>query len=211
MDAKLTISVPVTYDYLTEQYKAYRSPNDKLSRLAKGGELIRLKKGLYLPAEREGQRLAPAELIANLLLGPSYVSLETALSFYGMIPERVYTTRSVTTKRSKSFQTPVGRFEYFTVNHRYFSIGVRSIVRDGVAFLMASPEKAICDMIVKTAGLKIQSLKAMREYIEEDLRIDLAEVMPMDSSIFSEVLDVGVKRREIEFLKEYCENGEQSV
>jgi len=207
MSAKSTITTqiistpfPLTYDYLKERYKDYHSPKDKISRLAAEGTLIRLKKGFYLPATDN----KPTELVANLLLGPSYVSLETALSYYGMIPERVYAVRSVTTKRSKAYKTPIGRFEYLTVKEGYFSVGVRSASNEFYRFLIASPEKAICDMIALTPGLKIQSLKAMREYIEEDIRIDLPEEVSLDVSVIKRVAETGVKRREMSFLLEYC-------
>ena len=137
MNTKSTIQMPIpaTYDFLKEQYKEYRSPKDKISRLAAEGSLIRLRKGFYLPATAERQ----AELAANLLHGPSYISLETALSFYGMIPERVYAIRSVTTKRSKLYKTPIGRFEYFTAKEGYFSVGVRSAIHGSASILIASP------------------------------------------------------------------------
>ena len=210
MDAKSAIKmpIPVTYDFLKEEYKAYASPKDKISRLVNAGELIRLKKGLFLPCPHGGNAAVPYGLIANLLRGPSYVSLQTALSYYGMIPEQVFSIRSMTTKRSKAYQNPVGRFDYTTVQESYFSIGIKSIEENGFSFLIASPEKAICDMIITTASLRIQSAKAMREYLEDDMRIDLADLETIDCSIYDSVIQTGFKRREIELLKEYCRNGE---
>ena len=212
MDANLAkkAPVPVTYDVLKEQYKTYSSPKDKIARLAIGGELIRLKKGLFLPAPMDGEAGCPRELAANVIRGPSYVSLQTALAFYGMIPERVFAIRSMTLKRGKIYQTPIGRYEYITAKQDYFSIGIRSASANGVYFLIASPEKAVCDMIVVTAGLRIQSGKAMREYIEEDMRIDISVIEPVDLSVFDRVMETGIKKREIRLLKEYCINAEQS-
>ena len=198
--------IPLTFNFLKEKYKEYRAPKDKISRLVTGGEIIRLKKGLYLPVSDKSGELQTLALAANLILGPSYVSLETALSYYGMIPERVYSIRSVTTKRGKTFINPAGRFEYFSANNEYFSIGIKQVVCKGFSFLAATPEKAICDMIVMTSCLKIQSVKAMREYIEEDMRIDLDEIPLPDITIFDKVLKSGIKKREIRFLKEYWES-----
>ena len=203
----VNVQVPVTYDYLKTRFSSYRSPKDKISRLTASGELIRLKKGLYLPVPENGDNAAPPELIANMLFGPSYVSLESALSFYGMIPERVYSVRSVTTKRGRVFETPVGRFDYSKARRDYFSIGIRPVFRESVCFLIAAPEKAICDMIIMTAGLKIQSVKAMREYIEEDMRIDINDIGAIDMSIIDHVFNTGIKKREIGFLKEYIKKG----
>ena len=208
MGAKFVMnsSVPVSYDVLKEEYKAYASPKDKIARLVSGGELIRLKKGLFLPRPQKEENRYPYELIANILRGPSYVSLQTALSYYGMIPERVFAIRSVTTKRSKIYQNQIGRFEYMHAKQDYFSIGIKSVLRDGVSFLIASPEKAICDMIAGTAGLRIQSKKAMREYLEDDMRVDISMSCPADLSVYDSVIETGIKRREIELLKEYHKN-----
>jgi len=210
MDAKsaITGSIPVTYDVLTEQYNMYRSPKDKIARLAANGELVRLKKGLFYPLEMKRADAVSLELAANYIRWPSYVSLETALAFYGMIPERVFTTRSMTVKRSKAYVTPIGRFEYFTAKHEYFQVGIKTVSAYGVSFLIASPEKAICDMIAVTSGLRIQSGKAMREYIEEDMRIDISVLDSLDLTVFDSVVKTGVKKREISFLKEYCKNAE---
>ena len=206
-ESAMELTVPVTYDVLKEKYRSYNSPKDKIARLVSAGDLTRLKKGLFLPCSFENAAAASRVLIANVLRGPSYVSLQTALSYYGMIPERVYSTRSMTTKRSKVYQTQLGRFDYSSVKPEYFSIGIKSLEADGVSFLIASPEKAICDMIVATPKLRIQSAKAMREYLEEDMRIDISILEAIDFSIFDSVIATGVKRREIGLLKEYCRNG----
>jgi len=136
------------------------------------------------------------------LYGASYVSLETALAFYGMIPERVYTVRSMTTKRAKSFATPLGNFEYKTVSADYFSIGLRQeIVENQYAFLIATPTKAICDMIVATPNLRLQSVKAMQNYLTEDLRIDSDVLKTLDKSIVEQCVEVGKKKGELIQLK----------
>ena len=197
------MQIPITYDLLKEKYKEYRACKDKISRLVKDGTIIRLKKGLYLPVSDKSNEFQTLALTANLIYGPSYVSLETALSYYNIIPERVYSIGSVTAKRSKTFINQAGRFDYFSAKKEYFSIGIKQVGIDDVVFLIAAPEKAICDLIVKTSGLKIQSVKAMREYLEEDIRIDCDELLLPDISILDKVLETGIKKREIGFLKEY--------
>src|ERR1700722_18741022 len=89
----------------------YSKPRECILRMVKGGEIIRLKNGFYLIHDKIQQgptNLIPYEQVANLLYGPSYVSLEWALSFYGMIPERVYAVTSMTLGRTKSYHTSVG-------------------------------------------------------------------------------------------------------
>jgi predicted transcriptional regulator of viral defense system len=80
--------------------------------MEKRGEIIRLKKSLYVVSDKISRKSVSRELVANHLYGASYISFETALAYYGMIPERVYTVRSMTTKRAKNFTTLLGNFEY---------------------------------------------------------------------------------------------------
>lgn len=120
--------------------KAYKKPWDWIARQVKGGGLIRVKNGLYCIANRE---LIKPQL-ANILYGPSYVSLQWALSFYGLIPERVATFTSMTTRRNKEYRTPVGTFTYSYLNRDRYCISF-TITDDH--FLIATPEKAVVDFI----------------------------------------------------------------
>jgi hypothetical protein len=65
------------------------------------------------------------------------------------------------------------------------------------AWLIASPEKALCDMVVSTAGLRLQSVKAVREHLEEDLRIDFTAISKIDTEIVKQCIDTGIKRTEL--------------
>jgi len=85
-------------------------PNDKISEIVKKGTPILLKRGLYIPGRNTYLTVPEPSLTANYLRGPSYVSLESALSYLGVIPERVFEMWSVTLKLSKKNKTPVGSF-----------------------------------------------------------------------------------------------------
>ena len=133
----------------------YKKPREAILRMVKNEELIRLKNGFYLINEKithGSSRVIPFEQVANLLYGPSYVSMEWALSFYGMIPERVHTVTSMTLGRNKEYHTSVGYFSYYTLSSESYSIGITQKnsrdLRGG--FLLASPEKALADMVFKT-------------------------------------------------------------
>lgn len=179
--------IPIDYNTLVTSLGKYKSPKDKVARMEKEGEIIRLKKGLFVVTQKVHLQTLSRELIANHLYGPSYVSCETALSFYGLIPERVYMTKSMTMKRSKNYQTSMGNFEYLSVNEDYFAIGIRQeIVENKYAFMIATPEKALCDLIISTKGLKIQSVKAMQIYLEEDLRMDISAVQNFNKEIIGQ-------------------------
>ena len=194
--------IPIDYSTLVTAFANYKSPKDKIAALVKSGTLIRLKKGLFVVAPKIHKQSLSKELIANHLYGLSYFSLESALSFYGLIPERVYSTRSVTLKRARQFSTAIGIFDYVSVPNEYFSIGIRQeLINNQYAFLIASPEKAICDMIITTPGLRLQSVKAMKVYLEEDLRIDFSNVETFDTNIIRECIAIG--RKKIEFTQLY--------
>lgn len=105
----------------------YRKPRECILRMVKNGELIRLKNGFYLITDRIKQgkdNVIPYEQVANMLYGPSYVSLEWALSFYGMIPERVHTVTSMTLGKNKEYHTPVGDFVYNKLPPQSYSVGI---------------------------------------------------------------------------------------
>ena len=179
----------------------YKSPKDKITTLEQSGLLIRLKRGLFVVAPMVHSQPLSKELIANHIYGPSYISLQTALSFYGLIPERVHTVCSMTTKRSSSFINPLGNFDYISVPAAYFAIGIRQeIVNNNYAYLIATPEKALCDMIVETKGLKLQSIKAIQNYLEEDLRVDLSIIEHYDVDIIYQCMELGSKKRELTLL-----------
>ncbi len=199
--------IPVDSATLSTVLNNYKLPNDKIAALEKSGDLIRLKKGLFVVSSEISNRTLSRELIANHLYGPSYISLESALSFYGLIPEKVHAVRSVIMKRAKAFSTPLGNFDYSTVPEDYFSIGIyQEIIDDRYAYLIASPEKAICDMIVTTPRLRLQSVKAVQTYLEENLRIDLSVLKTIDIDIIKQCLGTEKKKTELtqllKFLKQ---------
>lgn len=190
--------VPITQNVLQESMVEYQSPKDKLSRLTREGTLLRLKRGLYsVPGSITGQHLS-RELIANHLYGPSYVSFESALSYYGLIPERVYVQKSATLKRRKEYNTPIGLFQYIHIPEDYYPIGLKlELIEDSYAYIMATPEKAICDLILSTSGLRLQSIKSVGEYLISDLRIELDELVRLDTDIIEACASNGYKNSDL--------------
>lgn len=89
--------IPVDYAVLRSLFSEYKFPKNKIALLEHEGKLIRLKKGMYIVSPDVSKSLLSVELIANHLYGPSYVSMEIALRYYGLIPEQVFTVRSATT------------------------------------------------------------------------------------------------------------------
>lgn len=164
---------PLNKQLLMDLLKEYKRPHDKIDELVKQEVLVQLKRGLYIPGTKLD--IAPPEplLIANHLYGPSYISLDTALSYWGLIPERVYEISSVTTNKSKMYKTTVGRFSYKNMPLPYYSFGIKQVqLTKKQTVLMASMEKALCDKIISTPGVLLRSVKQTLELLMEDFRID---------------------------------------
>lgn len=193
--------IPIDYAVLRSLYSDYRFPRNKIANLEEEGKLIRLKRGMYIVSPSVSKKLLSIELIANHIYGPSYVSMESALRYYGLIPEQVFTTRSITTNRSKKFENTLGSFEYLTAEENYYSIGVtQQAIENKYTFLIASPEKAICDMITTTPQLRIQSVKALKIYLEDDLRFDISALKNMSPNIIKDCIEVGKKKEILKLL-----------
>lgn len=204
-------SIPVDYSTIISEFPGIKFPKDKISKLEKKGELIRLRKGKYLVSENLKDNPPSLELIANHLYGPSYISFETALSIQGWIPERSFSVKSSITKRKKQFQTPFGLFEYIRVPEKYYSIGVQQHqLPDQYAYLIATPEKALCDLIITTRGLRIQSVKAMQHYLSEDLRIENENLAKMNTELIIQAAEYGLKKQELLLLYQVIDKTHRS-
>ena len=116
----------------------------QLSAWVKRGYIIKLKNGLYLLSGKKER--TKNEYIAFNLYQPSYVSLESALFRYGLIPEMVYNTTSVTTKTTRTFANELGSFIFRHIKKELF-FGYRKIDDSGQVYLLAEPEKALIDYL----------------------------------------------------------------
>lgn len=191
------LSRPVVCDILTH----YIRPNDKISELIKSGELLPLRRGLYITGPETDLPTPEPFLIANHLRGPSYISLESALSYWALIPERVFEISSATVKSTKSYVNPVGRFTYHHLPSPYYSFGIKSVtITDRQVVMMASPEKALCDKIVLTAGVLLRSLKQSREFLLEDMRMDESELKTLNTEIIRSWVEDAPKKDSLQML-----------
>lgn len=187
-------NVPVSGKMIESCYPQLEVPSKKVQSLEKEGDLIRLKRGLYVVSLEISGKPINAPLCANHIYGPSYVSLRWALRWYGLIPEQVHRMTSVTIKRSRSFETPIGFFDYYQVKPSYFSIGLRIVQEDGVSFIMATPEKALCDFVLFDSYLPNRSVKGLKQFLEEDIRLDMDELMNFDVKIIESCAEQGGKK-----------------
>jgi len=161
----------IDYLFLMECLGDYKKPRSKLTALLKAESLIRVKKGLYIFGKDYRLRPFSLEILANLIHGPSYVSYEYALSYFGLIPEKVTRITSASSKKMKQFQTPVGEFIYYYLNPKQFSVGITwESIDDNSHFLIATKEKALADCIARQRPF--QSKEDLLVYLVEGMRID---------------------------------------
>jgi len=190
------------YQTLLDCLKDYARPRDKISALLRKGSIIRIKKGLYIFGDEYRRSPFSREILANLIYGPSYISLEYALQHYGLIPERVETVTSVTTGRSRKFSTPVGLFTYRMIPLEAFRIGMDRIeIGDDRAFLMATPAKALADKLQDVRGVGIQSQRELSNYLERDLRVDPAALKELEPAEL-DTIALGYQSRKIRLLSD---------
>ncbi len=168
----------------------------RVKRALAKGSLIRLKRGLYLIGKPYKQELPSLFEIAQLLYGPSYISLESALSYHQWIPEAVYTTTSVSPKRQQSFETTLGVFHFATTPLKNFYEGVQKIDLNNTHFLMASPIKALADYsyVYKKPWKNLNDMTV-------DLRIETELLQTVDISQIRQLADCYPNKRVQKFLR----------
>lgn len=190
-------NIPVTSSTIASLYPEVKTKRTKIASLEKAGEIIRLKRNVYVVnPEETGMKLSMG-LIANHLLSPSYVSMHTALRYYGLIPEAVYTTQSMTFKAAKEFQTTIGNFTYQHISREAYPVGIRQIKEGTAVYIMATPEKALCDLIANQPGINLRFKNEVIRFLEEDLRFDMERFYALDKKILENYARVGKKSTSI--------------
>lgn len=157
----------ITVSMLKEKYSEYTNPLDKIKRDVDEEKLFRLTRGVY-----ETNKNADPMFLAGSILSPSYISFDYALSFYGLIPERVaaVTSASLHINKNKIFNNYFGRFEFTDIPAESFASGTTYIIQNEYAARIATKEKAICDSLYKWRV--VHSIKALKILLFIDKRID---------------------------------------
>lgn len=198
-NALLLKSIPYEeFDYQTllDAVHGYARPRMKISGMLAKGDIVRVKKGLYILGEPLRRHPFCRELLANLIYGPSYVSLEYALHYHGLTPERAETVTSVTCGRPRTFDTPAGIFSYRMIPLAAFRTGMDRVeLDDGRSFLIAIPEKALADRVVAERGAGITTQKELRDYLLDGLRLDPAGLNSLNSARLAEIARLYRSRR----------------
>ncbi|SDG78519.1 Transcriptional regulator, AbiEi antitoxin, Type IV TA system [Selenomonas sp. WCT3] len=192
--------IRTTYDLL-DSFSGYANPDMKIKRMVQEEKLFRLRRGLYVTTTK----ISPY-LVAGTIYGPSYISFETALSRYGLIPERVYACTSATFRknRSKTYKNDLGVFTYRDIPAAAFPLGVKCEEEKKMFYAIASPEKALCDMLYVQPP--VYSHKALRELLFVDLRIDEDVFSQLDRQELQQLVP-RYRRRNLNLLGELLSKG----
>ena len=168
----------LTSSMLKKHYVNYANILDKIKRDVDNGSLIRINRGLY-----ETDKNAEPYFLAGAILSPSYLSFDWALSYYGLIPERVtiITSASFGMRKNKTFQNYFGRFVYTDISASVFSEGLTYIEKDEYVAKIATKEKAICDSLAKWRV--VHSINELKYLLFVDKRIDEEEFANSDFSL----------------------------
>jgi len=176
------------YQTLLSCLKDYEYPRDKISDLLHKGVIVRVKKGLYVFGEEYRRKAYSREILANLIYGPSYISLDYALHYYGLIPERVEAVTSVTIGRARRFETPVGLFTYRPIPLEAFRKGMDQMeTGDSRCFLIATQEKALADKLYDDRGSGVNTQKELENYLGESLRIEPVAIKELSAEKLDQI------------------------
>mgnify|MGYP000079588092 FL=1 len=190
------------YQSLMHALREYAGPRNRVTTLLDSGDIIRVKKGLYVFGQRLRRRPVSRELLSNLIYGPSYVSREYALRFHGFIPEQVHTITAMTTGRSRSFHTPLGAFTYTSIPLSAYPAGIVRKNAEDRSFFLAAPEKALADQVYAHSNLQLRSAGDIERYLLEDLRINAADLQELRPSLLRKILATAASKR-VQFLMNY--------
>jgi len=158
----------LTNDMIKNNLKEYSNKNNKICRDVKNGKLIKIINGLY-----ETDKNVNGYLLAGSIYGPSYLSFDFALYYYGLIPEKVTTFTSATyeKKKKKIYNTFFGTYLYRDVPKLVYPLGVNLIQEGDYSYQIATKEKALCDKLYTLSPLK--NMTELQNLLFNDLRIDM--------------------------------------
>jgi len=172
----------ITNQIIKEKIKDVSNKDMKISRAVKNKKIFKLKNGLY-----ETNSKTPGYLLAGSIYGPSYLSFDFALAFYGLIPEGVFNFTSATfgKKKRKEFINYFGTYIYRDVPKSVYSLGVLLLNENGYFYQIASKEKALCDKLYTLSPLK--NKRELINVLFNDLRIDKIEFNKLDYESIKEI------------------------
>ena len=165
----------ITNSIMKHNLDSYSNKNNKISRDIRDKKLFKIINGLY-----ETDQNVSAYLLAGSIYGPSYISFEYAMSFYGLIPEKVTTVTCATfdKKKKKEYKTDFGVFTYRDIPLLAYPEEILLKEQDNYSYQIATPEKALCDKLYTLSPLNNYS--NLENMLFTDLRIDEEEFNKLD-------------------------------
>lgn len=164
------------------------------------GEVIQLKRGYYILAHRFHKNIISKFQLAGQLVSGSYVSMESALSYHGWIPESVVSVSSIRhSGRAQLLSTPVGDFHYYSMpvnQYEFLSCVKREKLNDSYV-LIAGSLRALADLVY-VKKIEWQGL----DYLEHDLRIEPESLDSIRTNEFKQVKRIYHTKRVLVFLSE---------
>jgi len=141
----------------------------------KKGYLVMLRRGLYVISETT--KNIDLMIFSTKIYPPSYISLEMALHFYGIIPEAVFTATSITTRKTKFFKTPLGNFSYQKIKRGAFG-GFETKTQNGISYNLALPEKALVDFLYLNRNILEGKKEQFESYrFNEEFKFDVKKML----------------------------------
>jgi len=175
-------------------------------RAVRHGEVLGLKPGLYCLAEEYRKTHPHPFVVAGALHSPSHISLESALSYHGLIPEAVHVTTSVTSRRSRSFTTPLWHFTFLRIPANQPSAGVVSVKVDSIGWaFIAGAVRAIADLVYSKRGVSWATDGL--GFLTESMRIDEGDLLAISLDDIDNVRDSSRSRR----VRGYLDGLEQEI
>jgi predicted transcriptional regulator of viral defense system len=194
-----------TTSILKQELEQYSDITSRISILVAKGELIPIVRGYY-----ETDRSILGHYLASIIYGPSYLSFEFALSYYGLIPEAVYhfTSATFNKRRRKNCETPFGFFTYRDVPKMAFNLSVLLFKENGYSFFIASPEKAICDMLYTFEPCANQ--KELSKLLFNFLRLDREEFSKLNIQLLIELTHY-YQTKNLKLLRNYLRKEQENA
>ena len=172
----------LTNDIIKLNLQEYSNKDTKICREVKNGNLIKIINGLY-----ETDSNINGYLLAGSIYGPSYLSFDFALYYYGLIPEKVtaFTSATCYKKKKKMYENQFGVFLYRDVPSNVYPLGINLIEENRYIYQIATPEKALCDKLYTLSPIK--NMTELENVLYNDLRIDIDELTKFNINDLEEI------------------------
>ncbi len=170
---------------LISELPGYVNPKAKIGRMVEKGEIYPIIRGLY-----EDDPKTPPQYLANCIYGPSYISFEYALNYYNLSGKHdcPVTCAAYGKRKEKRHETSFGVFTYRDIPKKAFSEELILHYENGYSFVIASPEKALCDTLYNAAPAA--NLKELKTLLFDEIGIGKRKIFRLDPTVLLRLSDL---------------------